>query len=114
MECVHSIVTMPIIAQNCAKKSKQITIAKNIHGVCIMTGMDHWKREFLCHQDQRDLLFDVVFKNSRLIVIRQHEIGVPNEGWGTVVLEAHEKGGNTPTWFLNTKLPCLYLVFQII
>ena len=82
MECVHSIVTMPIIAQNCAKKSKEITIAKNIHDVCIMRGMDHWKREFLGHQDQRDLLFDVVFKNSRSIVIRQHEIGVPMRGGG--------------------------------
>lgn len=57
--------------------------------------MDNRKREFLCHQDQRDLLFDVAFKNSRLIVIRQHEIGVPNEGWRTVVLEAHKKGGST-------------------
>lgn len=57
--------------------------------------MELRKRGFPCHQDQHDLLFDVAFKISRLIVIRQHEIGVPNEGWCTVVLEAHENEGNT-------------------
>ncbi len=57
--------------------------------------LEFGRGKFLCHQDQRDLLFDVVFNNSRLIAIRQHEIGAPNEGGGTVVLEANKERGYT-------------------